>query len=168
MRLPTSLQLFSYQGPSPPVNSNSSINSSNRVRQRLPQQWKRTTSLQTLPLPRPPPPNRAQRSAAAAAAGGPNQAPAGKAPGKTTAPGSCPASPNQVQCSAAAAAAGGPNQAPAGKAPGMTTAPGSRPASPNQVQRSAAATAAAAGPGQTTAKTVAPGRPAGEESMAIS
>ncbi|KAJ9530077.1 hypothetical protein QJQ45_023356 [Haematococcus lacustris] len=48
MRLRTSLQLFSYQGPSPPVNSSSSINSSSRVRQRLPQQWKRTTSLQIL------------------------------------------------------------------------------------------------------------------------
>ncbi|KAJ9524400.1 hypothetical protein QJQ45_008615 [Haematococcus lacustris] len=112
-------------------------------------------------------PNRVQRSAAAAAAGGPNRAPAGKAPGKAAAPGSRPASPNQVQRStaaaaAAAAAAGGPNQAPAGKAPGKTAAPGSRPASPNQVQRSAAAAAAAAaaaGPSQTTAKTVAPGRP---------
>ncbi|KAL6746456.1 tRNA synthetases class I-domain-containing protein [Haematococcus lacustris] len=114
-----------------------------------------------------------KRSAAAAAAGGPNRAPAGKAPGKAAAPGSRPASPNQVQrraAAAAAAAAGGPNQAPAGKAPGKTAVPGSRPASPNQVQRSAAAAAAAAtaagGPNQAPAgkapgKTAVPGsRPA--------
>ncbi|KAJ9531169.1 hypothetical protein QJQ45_000826 [Haematococcus lacustris] len=85
--------------------------------------------------PNPPPQGRA-RSAAAAAAGGPNQAPAGKAPGKTAAPGSRPASPNQVQRSAAAAAAAGPSQTTA-----KTVAPG-RPTLPNQTQRNAAATAA--------------------------
>ncbi|KAJ9505046.1 hypothetical protein QJQ45_008638 [Haematococcus lacustris] len=181
--------------PSPPINSSSSINNSSRVRQRLPQQWKRTTSQKThiLTLPRPPP-NQAQRRAAAAAAGGPDRAPAGKAAGKTAALGSRPASPNEVQRNAAAAAggpdrapagkaagktaapgsrpaspnqvqrnaaaaAGGPDRAPAGKAAGKTAVPGSRPASPNQVQRNAAAAAAAAGPSQTTTKTVAPGRP---------